>query len=109
MNFEVVQKHPALDDVPQVLFRTYPPNEVPSGPTPLANMFLDTAIGLPFLEWNSRIGVPQDVWATVSTAYVSCLTCRLACTFEANLKHRTSDGECEDPGQGLGVIAQGRG
>ncbi|KAJ6485275.1 hypothetical protein DFH09DRAFT_1339797 [Mycena vulgaris] len=29
---------------------------------------LDTAVGSALLEWNSRLGVPTDVWMTISTA-----------------------------------------
>ncbi|KAJ6451965.1 hypothetical protein C8R45DRAFT_1113304 [Mycena sanguinolenta] len=37
----------------------------------------DTAIGAALREWNSRLGVPTDVWILVSTAVVVCEHCDL--------------------------------
>ncbi|KAF9058433.1 hypothetical protein BDP27DRAFT_1432795 [Rhodocollybia butyracea] len=61
---------------------------------------LDSAAGRPYLEWNSRLGVPSDVWALVSTAITACPTCRLVRTFYADRLHRSTDGACMDPGRG---------
>lgn len=48
---------------------------------------LHTPIGRSFLAWNSRIGIPQDVWALVSTAIIRCSSCSLIRTFEGHSKH----------------------
>ncbi|KAK6969302.1 hypothetical protein R3P38DRAFT_3146519 [Favolaschia claudopus] len=45
---------------------------------------LDSAIGAALLEWNSRLGLPADVWMTVSSAVVHCTDCDLTRTFPAH-------------------------
>jgi hypothetical protein len=66
---------------------------------------LDTAIGQLFLEWNSCIGVPQDVWYVISTARIVCRTCRLVRSFDGDEAHHNQMGLCEDVGLGKGYIA----
>lgn len=61
--------------------------------------FYDTPIGGAFLEWNSKSGVPIDVWATICTAVIHCNTCDLIRTFNADRAHRNFKGECLDVGQ----------
>ncbi|KIK52753.1 hypothetical protein GYMLUDRAFT_251003 [Collybiopsis luxurians FD-317 M1] len=58
----------------------------------------DSAVSCPYLEWNSRLGVPADVWVIITTAVVTCGTCHLVCTFAADKAHRSSNGHCLDPG-----------
>ncbi|KAJ7025997.1 hypothetical protein C8F04DRAFT_1268590 [Mycena alexandri] len=59
---------PSPREVPFLRFRTYPAGvEIP----PIQD-FLNTPIGRAFVEWNGRIGIPQDVWYTIMTAYVHC-------------------------------------
>lgn len=45
------------------------------------NEFDGTPIGVAFLEFNSVIGIPADVWIMITTAYVQCKTCHLIRTF----------------------------
>ncbi|KAG6826453.1 hypothetical protein H0H92_015741 [Tricholoma furcatifolium] len=61
--------------------------------------FTDAPIGAAFLAWNSRIGVPQDVWAVISTAFIRCRTCLLCRSFNGDAAHRDADGSCMDPGE----------
>ncbi|KAF8192355.1 hypothetical protein K438DRAFT_1762353 [Mycena galopus ATCC 62051] len=60
---------------------------------------LDSAVGAAMLEWNSRLGVPADVWMTVSTAIVTCKDCDLVRSFPGHLLHLDVGGNCDDPGQ----------
>ncbi|KAJ7482328.1 hypothetical protein B0H11DRAFT_1915246 [Mycena galericulata] len=59
---------------------------------------LDTPVGAALLEWNSRIGVPIDVWIVISTAIILCERCDLVRSFSAHLLH-LEEGVCNDPGQ----------
>ncbi|KAJ3760419.1 hypothetical protein EV360DRAFT_81213 [Lentinula raphanica] len=59
----------------------------------------DSALGRPWLEWNSALGIPADVWAVIKTGVVVCQTCHLVRTFNADRIHRASDGSCMDLGQ----------
>ncbi|KAJ6531653.1 hypothetical protein DFH09DRAFT_1326414 [Mycena vulgaris] len=43
---------------------------------------LDSPVGAALLEWNSRLGVPTDVWMLISTAVVPCTSCDLSLTLE---------------------------
>lgn len=61
---------------------------------------LDSPVGAALLEWNSRIGIPTDVWMLVSTAVVLCHDCDLVRSFPAHLLHLEA-GSCTDPGQSL--------
>ncbi|KAJ7145082.1 hypothetical protein C8R43DRAFT_1130155 [Mycena crocata] len=47
--------------------RTYPNGYI----IPHMEDFLDTPSGVAFMEWNSRIGVPGDVWALLATSGVA--------------------------------------
>ena len=38
-------------------------------------------------EWNSRVGIPQDVWALVSTMEVACSDCKLVRSAPAHQHH----------------------
>jgi hypothetical protein len=62
---------------------------------------LDTAVGAALLEWNSRLGVPTDVWSLIATAIVTCDSCDLVRSFHAHLLHLDNTGACTDPGQSL--------
>ncbi|KAK7019273.1 hypothetical protein R3P38DRAFT_3199456 [Favolaschia claudopus] len=80
--------------------RTYP-----SGYSiPLVEDFVETPSGLAFCEWNSRLGVPRDVWVLLSTSGVLCSTCKLRRSYEAHQAH-LKDGKCADPGEMEGAIA----
>lgn len=88
------------DSEPEIHLRKFPADYRPS----YTEEYLESPISVALLEWNSRIGVPQDVWALVSTANVICRSCKLARTFNAHSGHLGKDGECRDPGQGDGKI-----
>ncbi|KAK6991643.1 hypothetical protein R3P38DRAFT_3091844 [Favolaschia claudopus] len=62
---------------------------------------LDSAIGAALLEWNSRLGLPADVWMTVSSAVVHCTDCDLTRTFPAHRLHLDEQGACNDAGQAV--------
>ncbi|KAJ6472011.1 hypothetical protein C8R45DRAFT_1104221 [Mycena sanguinolenta] len=49
--------------------------------------FLDSPIGAALLEWNSRLGIPTDVWAVASTAIQECETCSFVRSFPAHAAH----------------------
>jgi len=96
--------NPDLD----LVLRTFPPNLKP--PVSYTFELLDTPIGAPYLAFNSRLGVPKDVWIMVTTAHVLCDTCDLVRTFPSDREHRDADGYCMDVGQGLvGSIVRGKG
>jgi hypothetical protein len=60
---------------------------------------LNTPSGIALLEWNSRVGIPYDVWSVVSTGIVRCGACDLVRTFEGHKDHLDEAGECGDLGQ----------
>ncbi|KAE9390584.1 hypothetical protein BT96DRAFT_1002157 [Gymnopus androsaceus JB14] len=51
---------------------------------------LNIPAGRPFLAWNSRLGVPADVWALISTGVVTCSGCGLVRTFAGDNEHYAS-------------------
>ncbi|KAK7015710.1 hypothetical protein R3P38DRAFT_2543392, partial [Favolaschia claudopus] len=65
----------------------------------------DTPVGAALIQWNSRLGVPADVWMLISTAVVHCTSCDLTRTFPAHTLHLDVTGQCADPGQA--IIAPG--
>ncbi|KAJ6547969.1 hypothetical protein DFH09DRAFT_1087436 [Mycena vulgaris] len=66
---------------------------------------LDSPVGAALLEWNSRLGVPTDVWMLISTAVVPCTSCDLVRSLPAHFLHM-QDGICTDPGQSLTLEEQ---
>ncbi|KAG6836006.1 hypothetical protein H0H93_012313 [Arthromyces matolae] len=92
----ILRKVVTLDDVAHVPLRTFA--ETPSAKTV---EFIDLPAGAALMEWNSRIGVPQDVWAMISTAYVQCKTCGLCRSFHGDWSHRDTDGDCLDVGEAV--------
>jgi len=46
-----------------------------------------TEVGRAYLAWNSRLGVPEDVWVIISTAVLTCDSCLLVRTFAGHKKH----------------------
>ncbi|KZP03617.1 hypothetical protein FIBSPDRAFT_968840 [Athelia psychrophila] len=82
--------HPAAD-------RNNPPRELlqfhPSfNPSPPEETFEDSMIARALLEWNSRVGIPQDAWDTVASARVLCRGCNLVRSFDGDCVHRDADG-----------------
>lgn len=95
---------PPLHVIPEQPLRTFPPGFEHSR---LPCEYVDTIIGRPFLEWNSRIGVPEDVWLLIYTAVIQCDTCELYRTFEGDRAHR-KDGVCNDIlASAAGSVARG--
>lgn len=92
--------------LPFLCLRKYPANHTISLLSTVD--FLDSMIGRPFLEWNSRVGIPQTVWFMITTARVICDTCHLVRSFDGDGAHRV-DGLCVDVGEGDGVVAEGKG
>ncbi|KAJ7255692.1 hypothetical protein C8J57DRAFT_1517984 [Mycena rebaudengoi] len=54
---------------------------------------VDTPSGVTLLEWNSRVGVPGDVWSVVSTGVIECEECDLV------VVNTTSDNFADDLAQ----------
>jgi hypothetical protein len=77
--------------------------------TTFVKELLDTPIGIASLEFNSRIGVPLDVWVTITTAYIQCPTCQLCRSFPAYHAHLRDGMECLDLGEGVATLASGKG
>ena len=77
--------------------------------TTFVKELLDTPIGIASLEFNSRIGVPLDVWVTITTAYIQCPTCQLCRSFPAHHAHLRDGMECLDLGKGVATLASGKG
>ncbi|KAJ7933392.1 hypothetical protein B0H13DRAFT_2507039 [Mycena leptocephala] len=102
----VPSRHPPLEDIPFLEFRTYP-----SGiSVPTRVDFLDTTVGRAFVDWNSRIGIPQDVWTMITTAYVHCARCDLLRCFDGDHAHRDANYICQDIGQGqMSFLEKGKG
>ncbi|KAJ7829622.1 hypothetical protein B0H13DRAFT_1916387 [Mycena leptocephala] len=82
--------HPDLHQVeecsvyePEYRFRSFRDSKTPK----TVGETLDTAVGAALLEWNSRLGVPADVWLLISTAIVHCPECDLVRSFPAHLLH----------------------
>ncbi|KAJ7823873.1 hypothetical protein B0H14DRAFT_2825568 [Mycena olivaceomarginata] len=86
---------------PQLAACTYPPDYQ----IPLAEDFMDTASGLAFSEWNSRIGIPLDVWILLSTGGVQCPCCHLVRSFDGHRSHLDLNSVCTDPGEISSSIA----
>lgn len=53
-----------------------------------------TPVKAAFLEWNSRLGVPLDVWAVISTGYVRCPICYMCRTTIYSVVEHRADGIC---------------
>lgn len=85
------------DQLPAITLRTFTPSLVPLPSE--AVEFLHSPTGAAFLEWNSRIGVPKDVWAVISTAKITCKTCKFTRSFNGNDAHCDKDGNCLDKGE----------
>lgn len=79
--------------------RPYPP--LPLGPyhtlfNPDApcDVFLTSMVGRAFLEWNSKVGIPSEVWYMVATAKVSCHGgCNKVRSFDGDCAHRDANGQ----------------
>ncbi|KAJ6467460.1 hypothetical protein DFH09DRAFT_1111943 [Mycena vulgaris] len=102
---KIPSRHPKLENIPFIKFRAYPTDtEYPD-----VHDFLDSTVGRAFLKWHSREGIPQDVWAVITTAYVHCKECDLVRCFEADMAHKDR-GKCLDIGQGhQSSIQKGKG
>lgn len=88
--------------------RTYPSGKVPAV-VDVKDHF-QTAIGLAFAAFNSRLGVPEDVHSMIHTCVRLCDTCCLVRTIPADQAHRDSDGNCRDPGEcESSVVVMGKG
>ncbi|KAJ7272362.1 hypothetical protein C8J57DRAFT_1225897 [Mycena rebaudengoi] len=87
--------HPPLSAVSDFTYRTYYKNQRPTH----CEEVLDSPTGLALLEWNSRIGIPSDVWMMVCTGYIVCPGCDLARSFAGHKLHLDDQGMCADVGQ----------
>lgn len=55
---------------------------------------LRSPVFVALMEWNSRIGVPADVWMMAFTSVIWCSRCGRFRTNEAFWKHTKSQGSC---------------
>ncbi|KAE9404254.1 hypothetical protein BT96DRAFT_989528 [Gymnopus androsaceus JB14] len=62
---------------------------------------LCTEVGRAYLAWNSRLGVPEDVWTLISTAVVCCPSCLLVRTFACSLIGKLSAKQLQEHGRAL--------
>ena len=65
-----------------------------AGTIPSDDEHLHTAIGFAWMSWNSRLGLPHDVWILISTACQTCETCDYVRTLSADVGHRDHNGRC---------------
>ncbi|KAJ6482818.1 hypothetical protein C8R47DRAFT_1073414 [Mycena vitilis] len=86
--------HPKLEFVeeveieqPEVRLRTFRDDKRPEK----VKDTLDSAVGCALLQWNSRLGVPSDVWLLVSGATVLCKECDLVRAFAAHRLHLNNE------------------
>lgn len=101
--FSVRRRELHDQEVPRPKGRSFPNGYRP----PHTTETLDTPVGVAYLEWNSRFGVPLDVWVLISTAVVHCNACDLVRTHPAHAAHLdVRSGLCTDVGQGTsgGVV-----
>ncbi|KAG6821670.1 hypothetical protein H0H92_001466, partial [Tricholoma furcatifolium] len=96
-----VPKNVKLDDVKEMPLRAFAEH-----PTKFYE-FMHSPVGAALLEWNSRLGVPRDVWAVISTAMVKCIFCRLCRSFEGDRAHLDDNGMCTDRGNGGASLVRG--
>lgn len=85
-----------LEDLPLRTFRDRIPEDV--------QYLTETPFFLGLLQWNSRLGVPMDVWYLISTSVMVCDSCDLARSFPAHESHLRPDGTCGDEGQALIIL-----
>ncbi|KAJ6624417.1 hypothetical protein B0H10DRAFT_1943299 [Mycena sp. CBHHK59/15] len=98
--------YPELEGLYDMATRMYPEG------TPLPNHsdHINSMVGRAWIAWNSRVGVPQDVWAILSSAWTHCPDCDLVRTFEADRAHKDDNNMCRDIGQGsVSTIVKGAG
>ncbi|KAJ7222658.1 hypothetical protein C8J57DRAFT_1253716 [Mycena rebaudengoi] len=86
---------PRIGEVEQYQYRMFfegkRPKHVPE--------YLEAPAGVAWLEWNSRLGVPADVFTMLYTGIVHCSACDLVRTHIAHGHHLDDEGQCADPGQ----------
>ncbi|KAJ6629979.1 hypothetical protein B0H10DRAFT_2184040 [Mycena sp. CBHHK59/15] len=104
--FKVVELYPELEGLYDMATRMYPEG------TPLPNHsdHINSMVGRAWIAWNSRVGVPQDVWAILSSAWTHCPDCDLVRTFDADQAHKDNNNICRDIGQrSVSTIVKGAG
>jgi hypothetical protein len=75
-----------------------PPSPCPFTEAVYSGANLQTVIGYAWSAWNSRLGIPDDVWAMISTGVTSCLICHRVRIFEIHRRHDIK-GKCVDQRQ----------
>ncbi|KAK1228254.1 hypothetical protein PQX77_008709 [Marasmius sp. AFHP31] len=85
-NYSVVRTDSHIDNRLMSL-AINPPSELPRRDA------LWSLVGTIWLMWNSRFGVPADVWAFARTAIIQCKSCGMVRSFEADRLH-CLDGRC---------------
>lgn len=85
-----------------------PQLNIPSG---ARSEHLYSALGLALLAFNSRMGIPKDVWESVKSAVVVCQDCLFARTIHGHSAHLTQAGLCSQESRhgGFIIIGDGKG
>ncbi|KIK52804.1 hypothetical protein GYMLUDRAFT_250932 [Collybiopsis luxurians FD-317 M1] len=92
---------PECPEVPEP--SAIPSTSLTAAPSVSAPCSTSDYLYLAFLAWNSRLGVPQDVWTMISTAVVTCCHCLMVRTFRGDQRHQ-ADGFCQCHKGGLGEL-----
>lgn len=88
--------------VPHFVYRTYPDKQTQANL--VFKEVLDHPIGLAMLAWNSRVGVPADVWYLIFSALKLCICCKLVRSIPSYDVHFDDKGACIDVGGASGRI-----
>ncbi|KAJ7902583.1 hypothetical protein B0H14DRAFT_2555122 [Mycena olivaceomarginata] len=72
-DLQTIEEYDVFDGEGVIRFRSYRDDKWPE----FASETIDTPVGAALLEWNSRLGLPCDVWMMVLTAIIHCTSCDL--------------------------------
>ncbi|THU76537.1 hypothetical protein K435DRAFT_879078, partial [Dendrothele bispora CBS 962.96] len=79
-----------LEEVTSTLPKLIAPADAEIGAFTAAEVAL-SPLGLAWLTWNSKAGIPGDAWHLISTAYRYCPYCDRIRSFDAHRAHMDGD------------------
>ncbi|THU84405.1 hypothetical protein K435DRAFT_806717 [Dendrothele bispora CBS 962.96] len=79
-----------LEEVVSTLPKLIAPANAEVGPFTASEIAL-SPLGLAWLAWNSKAGIPGDAWHLISTAYKYCPYCNRVRSFDAHRAHMDGD------------------
>ncbi|THU81766.1 hypothetical protein K435DRAFT_873003 [Dendrothele bispora CBS 962.96] len=79
-----------LEEVVSALPKLIAPANAEVGPFTALEIAL-SPLGLAWLAWNSKAGIPGDAWHLISTAYKYCPYCNRVRSFDAHRAHMDGD------------------